>query len=1233
MSKNKNNKVIAYTLILINYIKIQTKVYFKNLGFYIDRRLGFPFLKNPNSYEDLTPKIIKDTTYIEAINWALQNKDINNIALTGSYGSGKSSVLKTLKEKYKQYQYVNISLATFEDLDRGPDLNKKIELSILQQLLYLEKSKNIPNSRFKKIKNFKKHHLLLNTLIWFSVGLSYIFIFKKAYLNEVGLFKNMGKYLSIIEIVALLILTLGILFILRNFIKAISNFKFDKITSKGDIELNREDKETSILNKNLDEIIYFFEKTKYDVVIIEDLDRFKEPEIFTKLREINLLLNNSKQVNRHIVFIYALMDSMFKDGNRTKFFDFFIPIIPVINSSNSYEKLNDRLKLENINDNLIYDISLYIEDMRLLINIVNEYKIYKEKLIKNLNLNENKLFAFVVYKNKFPEDFAELSDNKGFVYKVFNEDIIKFKQSLINDLKTEIDKIKERINEIKNIRVETVENLRKLYILELIGQLPNEKDIKIKLNKEIAIKDIQSLILKTNFNEIKSGEQISFTYSRYNRNYDRYDPVPGTINFSDIEKLVDKDHSYDEKEILFTERDENEIDEYELDIIKIQTEINKIKLLSLEQLLDTSNSTSALNLEVKKHRILIYLLRNGFITEDYFDYISIFYEGSITKNDKNFILSIRDKNPLDLNYKLDKVEGIIKHVKNDFGKPEVLNINLLDYLFQTQNIPFYQQIFNQYTTNLSSRLVHFAEEYINGGKWDDMFYKMICFYWLGFWGHIQQYSNFTDEVKDNILVKMINNVEFTDLLKQNKGNIITEYISNKTDFLIHFDAENKVLREVLRLLNVKFNKKIEYGKNKNLIQLVYEENSYLLNIELITQILVEIKSISPADIQKIKSQNFTIIHFYECENLINYIEEGENINDYVKNVFLALDENTDESEVIVLKLLNNEKLENDNKVAVIEKENVKLTTLSNVIDNSLWIDLFANNKLQPTWQNIYTFYLQYDLEENIINYLNNFENIEELAKSKIFSSISADDIDKHKFIRDLILNNEITDKTYIYLCKSVKHIYNKLEINKIDESKINKLIEDKIITLSAENFDLLKENSENGKILLIELNFKDYLSKKENIELEIEDYEKLLKSSKLTVENKIDLISEIDEDSLTDENNLSEIIAELLAKFKKIKIEYSFLYKLLQYNTRTETKLILFIKYFDLFSEKTEEIDEMITLVGHPYSDIPLKWKEIQIDKLQVNFEFLNKLNSVDYSNISSINDKSKKLKIYTKRK
>lgn len=59
-------------------------------------------LDGESGYRDLTPE--SDTKnseeYIRALHWAIKNKDVKNIALSGPYGSGKSSVIKTYLKKY-----------------------------------------------------------------------------------------------------------------------------------------------------------------------------------------------------------------------------------------------------------------------------------------------------------------------------------------------------------------------------------------------------------------------------------------------------------------------------------------------------------------------------------------------------------------------------------------------------------------------------------------------------------------------------------------------------------------------------------------------------------------------------------------------------------------------------------------------------------------------------------------------------------------------------------------------------------------------------------------------------------------------------------------------------------------------------------------------------------------------------------------------------------------------------
>ena len=93
---------------------------------------------NLETYNSLAPKVgkevDKDNVYTDALLWAIKDKDIKNIALTGIYGAGKSSVLEKFAEENKEcYKIFNVSLASFD----GKVMNtQNIEECILQQIFY-----------------------------------------------------------------------------------------------------------------------------------------------------------------------------------------------------------------------------------------------------------------------------------------------------------------------------------------------------------------------------------------------------------------------------------------------------------------------------------------------------------------------------------------------------------------------------------------------------------------------------------------------------------------------------------------------------------------------------------------------------------------------------------------------------------------------------------------------------------------------------------------------------------------------------------------------------------------------------------------------------------------------------------------------------------------------------------------------------------------------------------------
>lgn len=633
-----------------------------------------------NSMEDdkqvsLTPALLNRDSesdkkqYRSVLNLArkLEEKDILNIALTGPYGSGKSSILRSLKKDYPKYKYLSISLATLKsplddkkneiDIDT---MNNRIEYSILQQLIYKEKQETLYNSRLKRIyhKSTLAQYALSFAIIFYAVAL--IIVFEPSFLKVEWICNRLSNPVlnKWSDIFALSYIFIATIIFAQKTIKSLSNSKLNKLNIKnGEIELKED---TSVFNKHMDEIVYFFEVTNYNVVIIEDLDRFNNTDIFLKLREVNQLLNQSNSVGRKVTFIYAVKDDMFFDEERTKFFDYITTVIPIINSSNSADKLKEELEIKGFSDlnvEVIESLAFFIDDMRLLKNIVNEYAQYREKLDEKLD--QNKLLAMIVYKNYYPKDFADLHKGKGFLY-----DCLHKKSELLVERNKQID---ERINGItkKLQSLETThalqeKELRLVYIegyrRKLSKQNENNAFLFFVENNFIPLEDIAEN--ETLFNSFIS--QSSFRYQCFKRHQTNtyygvryyYDISEDSCNiqFSQIEKIVNPDFTYHER--LEALRESEKKCREQIKMLELSRN-NHYAIPIQELLLDVNMQTHKIFSELNVSKMLESFLKEGLINEDYFDYISFFFGKSINKHDHDFILELKTRHSLPFDYHID----------------------------------------------------------------------------------------------------------------------------------------------------------------------------------------------------------------------------------------------------------------------------------------------------------------------------------------------------------------------------------------------------------------------------------------------------------------------------------------------------------------------------------------------------------------------------------------------------
>ncbi|SFL60734.1 hypothetical protein SAMN05216357_1335 [Porphyromonadaceae bacterium KH3CP3RA] len=1209
---------------------------------------------NPWGYEDLTPthRGDEDKKYSKVLEWALKNTNIKNIALTGSYGSGKSSIIKTFTKEHKEYNILNITLASFsdKDIEDNKDINRLIELSILQQMFYHVKHKQIPDSRFKRIRNLRVRNIIFKSFLFIIWLLATIAFFKPTFVTTFILWQEYDLNNNrIVSIIALCIFILGITYAISKTFRIANNSKLNKLNvQSGEIEISH-DVDSSILNKHLDEILYFFEVTKFEIVIIEDLDRFNNTEIFTKLRELNILVNHSKQVNKRIVFLYAIKDDMFQDKNRTKFFDFIIPVIPIINTSNSGEKLLDKFRetklitedesRDSLSIEFINDVSMYIDDMRLLKNIYNEYVVYKEKL--DPKLNQNNLLAMIIYKNIFPSDFADLHNDKGKVFSIFSnkKELI---QNRINKINEDIKEAREKIQLIENVSVKDIEELRSIYIETILEKIPTARSLVIN-DTEYQFGQLKE---DDNFSSLRECSTIQYNSLEPYHNYRYRDTqyqittVDSNFNFEAIESSVDSKQTYEKREKLIIERDNNKVESLKQKIERLEKEKHYTRswtMVEISENFDISNfvkdiiekekninnlQSESLTQFSEKEKLIIYLIRNGYLNENYHDYISYFYEGLITKDDRDFLFSIKNRDALDFKFKLTKIENLLKKIKpKEFEYKETLNCSLLDYFLanKTKHRDQYQALLAQ-ICNKSRASILFIDTFLSEGINVDLFIQDICKKWQSFWQHLTM-TDYSEEKKDIYLKAIITYLDINELKQQDVKSSLSNYIAGKSNFLSFVSGmDEEKINSMLLELNVKFSNLSQPEEGNKVFDFIYENNLYKINYDMVKLFVVTKGRIE--NVNMVETENYSTIISSGTKPLIKYI--NDNIQVYISYVFLQIPENTKESEESILFLLNNDGIKTEDRKKIIDTSENKIMELSSITNQELREYLINHSKVAPTWENIILYYSSTEktIDSALVSFFNIEENYSELSKTKL----NEDDETVNNFIDSFITTIAISDISFEKIMLSNPFVYSGLDFQNLSERKVSIMIGDLTLQTSPERFLFVKENFAGLHIKLLERQPNKFIEELSDYTFDSNDISQILQSSKLGIEQKILVIQNTDKALIIAHEELSNIVCELLSKHNPIGIDSDLFTGLIRNIRSINNKIRLINTYFDSFDEGI--ITESLTLLGDPYSEIVNRGKKPSIPNNAATLTLVQKLQSNNY--ISSFKEKEEKIKIYT---
>lgn len=646
-----------------------------DIGFQIFRSLNRPSVP-AGTFEPLTPVLVEKDLfqrYERELLAALSSVEVLNIALTGGYGAGKSSVIKTFFERHPEFRAAYVSLATFSKdapsslsiseaqqmsdprIDKGQSagsanevsssgyLIARIEETIVQQLLYTVPAARLPKTRLKRIVQARKRTIYFRTAAIAALALCGL----RLYLPTVEKLPKVDPdwlIPGLMEIpgwLAVGVVGYVIWYLLHGIMKLLSMLSIDGLTIKGGkLEATNH---VSVLHKNVDEIIYCFERSNIRVVVIEDLDRFGTQEIFFRLREINFTIRNSPQIKRPVHFIYAIRDELFTVTDKTKFFDLIIPVIPVVNSENSREKLYEYMAVrdgsggplgEKLDRVLVETVCYYIDEMRLIKNIVNEYDIFANLLSRGgIDLDQNKLFAMVVMRNLHPEESADLNKRRGRLYSVLTG-LANWAERENQGLLAELDKLKEE----KKQRIAAAEEqivdarLRVWYEALKAGELEEANFIQTEGGTRYRLAEFLQDEVFEQLSKVGQWKALWWSQRGVMALGQAIKPADALVRAS-YEKRVN--------------RIQTSLRQLEEAIRDVDRKIVKRRTISFRESA-RGNYGEVIAQELSGLDVIIYMLRNGYLDTDYSDYLGFFYEGSLTRDDQNFILAIRRRELIDV---------------------------------------------------------------------------------------------------------------------------------------------------------------------------------------------------------------------------------------------------------------------------------------------------------------------------------------------------------------------------------------------------------------------------------------------------------------------------------------------------------------------------------------------------------------------------------------------------------